>query len=205
MISFSWILTLGPGALLLLACSLKLLFACSFLTACCVGLTCAFLACDDVQECTAHKRNNAAASAAAHHVRREGRRCCCRCFSNVTCCVFPLCDCPPPAAGGWNGVSSLRDVHVFDVPSCAWSEVETKGVTWNGWAGSSFALAHDGVSLLVFGGHSSSQVRQFQRFVARALTPWQMTNESRIYNAATSSWTSPPVVVRLRGAALFVC
>lgn len=116
----------------------------------------------------------------------------------LLCFPSPLCDRRPPAAGGWNGVSSLRDVHVFDIHSCAWSEVETKGVTWNGWSGSAFALAHDGVSLLVFGGHSSSQVRQFQRFVACGLTPSQMTNESRIYNAATNSWTSPPVVVRSR-------
>jgi hypothetical protein len=62
------------------------------------------------------------------------------------------------SAGGWNGVSSLADVHVFDVRSCTWSETETKGVTWNGWAGSAFALASDGVSVLVFGGHSASQV-----------------------------------------------
>lgn len=81
-------------------------------------------------------------------------------------------------AGGWNGVSSLADVHVYDLRSCSWSETETKGVTWNGWAGPAFALASDGVSLLVFGGHSSSQ----------------MTNESRIFNTDTSSWITPPIV-----------
>jgi hypothetical protein len=52
----------------------------------------------------------------------------------------------------------LSDVHLFDLRSCAWSEVQAKGVTWSGWAGSAFALAGDGVSLLVFGGHSASQV-----------------------------------------------
>jgi len=130
----------------------------------CVPSPCAFLASDDGQEYTADEWSDAAAAAAAHHVRREGQRCYRRCFVNVACCVFPLCDCPPPAAGGWNGVSALRDVYVFDIHSCAWSEAETKGVTWNGWSGSAFALAHDGVSLLVFGGRSSSQVRQLQRF-----------------------------------------
>ncbi len=62
------------------------------------------------------------------------------------------------AAGGWSGAAALRDVHAFDIRTCAWSEVEAKGVSWNGWAGSVFAMANDGVSLLVFGGHSASQV-----------------------------------------------
>ena len=91
-------------------------------------------------------------------------------------------------------------MHAFDIRTCAWSEVEAKGVTWNGWAGSVFAPAFDGVSLLVFGGHSASQVPQLLLFAAtriwRALTPrTQMTNESRIFNASTSSWASPPIVV----------
>jgi hypothetical protein len=163
----------------------------------------AFLKPESTQEHSANQRSDAAASAAAHHVRRKG--CCyyCRCISKVARCVFHRCHCQLSASGGWNGVASLRDVHVFDIHSCAWSAVETKGVTWNGWSGSAFALANDGVSLLVFGGHSSSQVRPFLRSVACILTPRQMTNESRIYNAATSSWTSPPVVVRTRTSFLF--
>jgi hypothetical protein len=77
--------------------------------------------------------------------------------------------CPCAAAGGWSGTSSLRDVHVFDVGTCVWSEVETKGIAWNGWAGSVFALANDGASLLVFGGHSASQVMRLLVLVRQYL------------------------------------
>jgi hypothetical protein len=77
---------------------------------------------------------------------------------------------PTVTAGGWNGVASLRDVHSFDVGSSAWSEVETKGITWSGWAGAAFGLASDGVSLLVFGGHSPSQVMQPVLFSGHFLT-----------------------------------
>jgi hypothetical protein len=55
-------------------------------------------------------------------------------------------------------VSSLCDVHVFHIVPSTWTQTDTKGIAWSGWAGSVFALANDGLSLLVFGGHSASQV-----------------------------------------------